>query len=85
MSMQSSYEAQRAEQTKIQRTLVQGDARLCSSNFGKHCKLEWPTKTAEQLALAVGCSVRAAAYEISGERPPSDKSMLALINKIFAR
>jgi len=83
--MRSVYEAQSGEQTEIQRTLVQGDARLCSSNFGRHCKVEWPTKTAEHLALAVGCSVRAAAYEISGERPPSDKSMLVLINKIFAR
>lgn len=83
--MQSTYERRVGEQTEIQRTVVQGDARLCSSTFGKHCKVEWPTKTAEQLALAVGCSVRAAAYELSGERAPSDKSMLVIINKIFAR
>ena len=83
--MRSNYERQISEATEIQCTIVQGTARLCSSSFGKHCKVEWPTKTAEQLALAVGCSVRAAAYEISGERPPSDKSMLVLINKIFAR
>ena len=83
--MRSTYEAARADQIEIQCKIVQGDARLCSTNFGKHCKLEWPTKTAEHLALAVGCSVRAAAYELSGERPPSDKSMLVLINKIFQR
>ena len=83
--MQSAYEARTGEQTEIQRTLVQGDARLCTSQFGKHCKIIWPTKTAEQLALAVGCSVRAAAYELSGERPPSDRSMLVVINKIFQR
>lgn len=83
--MHGLYETKIAEAKEIERTLVQGTARLCSSRFGAHCKLEWPTKTAEQLAAAVGCSVRAAAYEISGERPPSDKSMLALINRIFAR
>jgi hypothetical protein len=83
--MRSTYERQSVAQTEIQRTLVQGDARLCSTNFGKHCKVIWPTKTAEQLALAVGCSVRAAAYELSGERPPSDKSMLVVINAIFKR
>ena len=83
--MRSVYERASAEQIEIQRTIVQGDARLCSSNFGKHCKVIWPTKTAEHLALAVGCSVRAAAYELSGERPPSDKSMLVVINKIFER
>ncbi|HWP55643.1 MAG TPA: hypothetical protein VN476_16060 [Pyrinomonadaceae bacterium] len=83
--MQSTYEARVGEQTKIQRTIVQGDAHLCTSQFGKHCKVIWPTKTAEQLALAVGCSVRAAAYELSGERPPSDKSMLVVINAIFKR
>lgn len=83
--MRTVYEARSGDQIEIQRTIVQGDARLCSSNFGKHCKVEWPTKTAEHLALAIGCSVRAAAYELSGERPPSDKSMLVLINKIFAR
>ena len=83
--MRTSYEAARAEQIEIQRTLVQGDARLCSSKFGKHCKLIWPSKTAEHLALAVGCSVRAAAYELSGERPPSDKTMLVVINEIFRR
>ena len=83
--MQSTYEARVGEQTTIQRTIVQGNARLCSGNFGKHCKIIWPVKTAEHLALAVGCSVRAAAYELSGERPPSDKSMLVVINEIFSR
>jgi hypothetical protein len=83
--MQSTYERKISEARKIERTLVQGTARLCSSRFGAHCRLEWPSKTAEYLAAEVGCSVRAAAYEISGERPPSDKSMLVLINKIFAR
>lgn len=74
-----------SEARKIERTLVQGTARMCSPLFGRVCKLIWPVKTAEGLAAEVGCSVRAAAYEISGERPPSDQSMLLIINKIFAR
>ncbi len=67
------------EQTEIQRTIAQGGARLCRPFFGGFCKVIWPTKTAEGLAAAVGCSVRAAAYEISGEREPSPKA-LAIIS-----
>ena len=84
--MQSTYERQLSDQTEIQRNLLQGNARICTtSNFGKHCKVIWPAKTAEQLALAVGCSVRAAQYQISGEYPPSDRAMLIVINAIFKR
>lgn len=79
--MRSVYEARLDEASKIERTIVQGDARLCSSNFGKCCKTLWPFKTAEQLAALVGCSVRAAAYEISGEREPSRKSIMVFMNK----
>ena len=83
--MRTAYEERSAEQIQIQRNVLQGNARICSGNFGKHCKVIWPTKTAEHLALAVGCSVRAAAYQISGEHPPSDRAMLAVINAIFKR
>lgn len=83
--MQSTYEARAGEQTTIQRKVLQGSAEICSNNFAKHCKIIWPTKTAEHLALAIGCSVRAAAYQLSGEHPPTDKTMLVIINKIFAR
>lgn len=84
--MQSTYEARSGEQTTIQRTLVRGSARLCGdTNFSKVCRALWPHKTAAELAALVGCAVRTAEYEISGERPPSDKSMLVVINKIFAR
>lgn len=71
------------EQNEIQRTLVQGTAHLCRPFFGGFCKVIWPSKTAEGLAAAVGCSVRAAAYEISGEREPSAKSV-AIINHAAA-
>lgn len=77
--MRSSYERQIAEQSEIQRTLAQCNARLCSSNFGKCCKALWPHKTAEELASRTGFSVRAAAYEISGERDPSAQSILAIV------
>ncbi len=67
------------EARKIERTLMQGDARLCSSPFGRACKGLWPYKTAEELASRVGCSVRAAAYELAGEREPSGRSIAALV------
>lgn len=83
--MRTSYEAKVSEQTEIQRTIVQGTARLCSGNFGKVCKALWPYKTAEQLASLVGCSIRAAAYEISGEREPSARSVAVIVVEITKR
>ena len=81
--MRSVFERELAEAKKIERTLVQGDARLCSPAFGRVCKALWPHKTAEELASRVGCSVRAAAYEISGEREPSAHSLRVVFNEII--
>src|SRR5690349_8327739 len=70
------------EAREVERAIVQGTARLCSPNFGKVCKALWPLKTAEHLAAIIGCSVRAAAYEISGDREPSAQSILAVLDAI---
>ena len=70
------------EARAVERAIVQGSARMCSANFGKVCKALWPLKTAEHLAAIIGCSVRAAAYEISGEREPSALSILAIMDSI---
>lgn len=78
--MRSVYESRIAEATEIERAIVHGDARLCRPIFGEVCKLIWPVKTAEGLAAEVGCSVRAAAYEVSGERHPSVQSYLVVIS-----
>lgn len=83
--MRTVYEREIATATEINRTLVQGAARLCSSNFGKCCKALWPFKTAEELAARVGCSIRAAAYEISGEREPSALSVACIVIEITKR
>jgi len=79
--MRTVYEREIANASEINRTLVQGTARLCSSNFGAAWKGIFKHKAAEKLAAAVGCSVRAAAYELSGEREPSAKSIAALVNE----
>lgn len=73
------------EATEIERTLVQGTARLCSSAFGRAWKGLFPFKAAEELASRVGCSVRAAAYEISGEREPSARSIAVFVDLITKR
>lgn len=80
--MRSVYEERISEAKTIERALVQGNARLCSSSFGKVCKALWPLKTAEELAARAGCAVRTAAYEVSGERHPSAQSVLAVIIEI---
>jgi hypothetical protein len=76
------YEREVAEATKIERSILHEDAELCSSAFGRACKGLWPAKTAEQLASRAQCSVRAAAYQISGEHDPSALSVLAVMTAI---
>lgn len=80
--MRAVFEEQLANARKIERAIVQGDARLCRPAFGIVCKALWPVKTAEKLAALVGCGVRAAAYEISGEREPSARSIAAIVVEI---
>lgn len=83
--MRNLYEARVAEQTEIQRAIVQGTARMCSENFGKAWKALHAIKAAEALAAATGMSVRAAAYELSGEREVSARSVAALIDLCVQR
>lgn len=84
--MQSTYERRVAEQRNIQRAIVHGTARSCSGGkFGRVCKVLWPFKTAEELAARVGCAIRTAAYEISGEREPSARSLTVVMVEITAR
>lgn len=80
--MRSVYEERVEDARQIERTLMQGNARLCSPAFGRVCKALWPIKTAEELAARVGCTVRTAAYELSGERHPSAQSILAVLTEI---
>jgi hypothetical protein len=84
--MRTPYEDRLAEATISQRKLLQGAATLCSvTNFSKCCRALWPYKTAEHLAAAAGCSIRAAAYQISGEQEPSLRSAQAVFNKMLER
>lgn len=83
--MRSVYERNIAEARETERAIVQGDARICSPIFGRVCKAIWPTKTAEELAAKVGCAVRTAAYEISGEREPSAHSLLVVMTEMVPK
>jgi hypothetical protein len=71
------------EARDIERTLMQGDARLCRSLFGDVMKLIFPHKTAENLAAEIGGKERACAYELSGEREPSPAALLLIMQKIL--
>ncbi len=73
------------EARKIERNIVHGAATICRPAFGAACKGLWPHKTAEELASRVGCSVRAAAYQISGEHEPSARSIQAIVNEILPK
>ena len=84
--MHGVFEKRTTQAREIERTLVQGTACLCSPIFGRVCKAIWPAKTAECLAAAAGYkSVRAAAYELSGEREPSARAVAAVVVEITKR
>ena len=83
--MRTNYEARAAEQTEIQRNIVQGTARLCSSPFGRAWKGIFPVKSAEELAARTSVSVRNAAYQLSGEQEVSGRSLAALMAEVSRR
>ncbi len=83
--MHGTYERRISEANKIQRNIVQGTAKVCSPFFGKSCKAIHEFKTAEWLAEKTGCSVRAAAYQLSGEQKPSQESIAFIINVWIGR
>ena len=80
--MERVYEARAPLQNEIRGTLAQPTAQICSAVFGQVCKVIWPVKAAEHLAAEVGCSVRAAAYQISGQSDPSAQSLIVVINHL---
>ncbi|WP_407146293.1 hypothetical protein [Bradyrhizobium sp. ORS 86] len=77
--MQGTLQRRVDRARQIERSILQGTATICSASlFGKACKGMWPVKTAEELAAIVGCSVRTAAYYISGEQEPSARAIHAV-------
>lgn len=66
------------EERAAQASAIERQLRLCIPPFGRACKGMWPHKTAEELAAIAGCTVRAAAYQISGESEPSAKAIYAI-------
>jgi hypothetical protein len=81
--MSSIYEERVSEARQTERNILQEG--LCRSVFGKACRAIWPVKTAEHLAALVGCSVRTAAYQLSGEHDPSAESVLIVMNAIVPK
>jgi hypothetical protein len=78
--MRSVSEERIEDARAIERKLLQGTATICSPMFGRAWKGMFPYKPAEELAAKTGCSVRTAAYELSGEIPPSAQSIKALVD-----
>jgi len=77
--MRNSYERATAEQTGIQREIMQGTAEIRSCAFGLAWKGIFKHKAAEELAVRGCMSLRAAASQLSGEHETSAKSIAALI------
>lgn len=65
---------------EIERNILRGTARICRHPFGAAWKGIFQQKAAEELAARIGCSVRAAAYQLSGESEPSARAIRALVD-----
>jgi hypothetical protein len=69
------------EARAIERKLVRGTATICGpSKFSICWKALYPTNSAAELASQVGCSMRTAEYELSGQQQPSAQSIRALVD-----
>lgn len=78
--MRTVYEREIAQAREIERKLLQGTATFCRHPFGAAWKGIFQLKAAEELAARTGCSVRAAAYQLTGESEPSARAIRALVD-----
>lgn len=65
-----------AERSFDQRTIVR------SSIFGRVCYAIWPNKPALHLSQKIPCTVRAAELWISGDRKPSGRALVVVMDEI---
>jgi hypothetical protein len=83
--MRSVYEAQRVEQTAIERQICRGTDKIVVRKFGAVAKLLWPSKTAAHLAFIAESTERSAERWLSGEFEPPAIVIAAIIVEITKR
>lgn len=81
--MRSVYEERVAEARETERSIRQRADKIVSRKFGPVCKLLWPHKTANQLAVIGKTTDRAAARWLSGEHDPPLSVVFAMLDEIF--
>ena len=76
----------RAERTiKNGCPIVQPTDQMVSDVLSDVARTIWASKTAENLAACIGCSVRGAARYLSGEREWSGDALAAIVAEILRR
>ena len=83
--MQSVYERQVAEATKIEGRISTGEDRFVQSPVGPVCKILWPGKTDAQIAVICNCDPRNARRYMSGEIPIPAILLAAINTKLTER
>ena len=69
---------------EMRRTLVRANEQVfVGGNFGIAAKAFWPEKTAAELAMRAGCTVRAAEFYLAGQREWSKPAIAAVVAKLF--
>jgi len=54
-----------------------------SNNFGTIVRALWPDKPALNLSQRIGCTERAAQFYIDGDRKPSGRAVIAIVNLLI--
>ena len=52
--------------------------------FGTIVRALWPVKPALNLAQRIGCTERAAQFYLDGDRKPSGRALVAVINELIS-
>jgi hypothetical protein len=83
--MRSASSVLRSAATEFQRTVVDDNEQLFGSVLSDVARTLWPKKTAENIAAAANCSVRAAEFYLAGERDWSGNALAAIVSEILKR
>ena len=74
-----------APSIETSRTVIREAEQSFGSIFADIARMLWPTKTAANVAAAVGCSERAAEFYLAGGREWSGDAIAVLVAEVLKR
>jgi hypothetical protein len=75
----------RVADSKIDRSELRNTEENFGSVIGDVARMLWPKRTAAEIAVAAGCSVRNAEFYLAGEQKWSGDAIAAIVAEILSR